>query len=323
MITLPSGRKIGQNSPPFIIAEVGSNFRDKADCIKSIQLAKSCAASAVKFQLYDSKALYGFDGVPVKGVLDPAWLPHMAEKAKAVGIDFLCTAFSPEGYNLVNEYVPAHKVASAESTHVRILERLRKIGKPVILSTGAHGVEDIRQALKALGPTPVILMYCVAAYPARHVEIVSMGLLKMEFKTPVGFSDHTTDVGVIPLAFVKKGACVIEKHVNFVDAKGPDAEHSLSCDEFKQMVESIRYDGLGRIGTMPSEKPMILRHNRRLIAIKDIAKLEKLVENTNFGIYRSLKDDTHAYGPFMVDEVNGKTARRAIKAGDGIGPGDI
>lgn len=68
---------------------------------------------------------------------------------------------------------------------------------------------------------------------------------------------------------------------------------------------------------------MILRHNRRLIAIRDISRGDILSEGENFGIYRSLKDDTHAFSPGMVASVNGRGSKRDIKAGDGIGEGDI
>jgi hypothetical protein len=68
---------------------------------------------------------------------------------------------------------------------------------------------------------------------------------------------------------------------------------------------------------------MILRHNRRLIATRDIPVGDTLQEGINFGIYRSLKDDTKALSPFMIDYASGRAAKNAIMAGDGIGPGDL
>lgn len=343
-ITLPSGRKIGEGEKPFIICEIGSNWRNFDDAKNSIALAAKCGADAVKFQAYDELALYGFtppkepygggdpfmrmaveehNTKPLPGTLPLEWLPKLKEKADACGIEFMCSAFSPELVDAVDPYVNIHKVASAEMTHVRILERLRAIGKPVILSTGASGRADIGKAIEALGPTPNILLYCVAAYPARFVDPGSMVAMSHEFKRLVGYSDHTTDAYLIPKSFIERGACVIEKHVNFVGADGPDAPHSLSTAEFQLMMEGIRGEIKPRIGFTAEEMGMVMRHNRRLIATRDIAIGDEIKEGVNFGIYRSLKDDIHAYTPWAVDMVNGKRAKTHIEAGNGIGPGDV
>jgi N-acetylneuraminate synthase len=350
MVIQVGSKSIGEGCPPFIIAEVGSNWKTKEDCLNSIHLAKACGADAVKFQLFDEKALYGFDVDAVRlkeyqqtvggyqfntvdshdlkpmreASMPVEWLPALKSKADAVGIEFMCTAFSPELYDVVDPFVNIHKVASAELSHIRILEKLRALGKPVILSTGASGQADITMALAALGKeTPTVLMYCVAAYPAREVNLDNINLLKSTFNTLTGYSDHTTDVFEIPQRAIKSGACVIEKHVNFVEADGPDAPHSLSTDEFRRMVSVVRGGIQASIGSIREEKGMVLRHNRRIIATRDLSVGDTLTEGTNFGIYRSLKDDTNAAHPFMINQMNGKAVKRAIKAGDGIAPGDV
>jgi N,N'-diacetyllegionaminate synthase len=324
-IKIRDGLEIGEGLPPFIIAEIGSNWRTLEDCLTSISQAKACGANAVKFQLFDSNALYGITSYDFNehNALPIEWLPKLKEKADAVGVEFMCSAFSPELIDVVDAFVNIHKVASAECTHLRMLERLRDIGKPVILSTGAHGFEDIKMALSVLENTPTVLMYCVAAYPARRINLGIIDTLRKTFNRPVGYSDHSTDVLEIPLDARAMGACVIEKHVQFVEGSFPDSPHSLNGDDFQAMVESIYKDRSLEIAPTPEERPMVLRHNRRLIAMRDIKPGDVLNENENFGIYRSLKDDTHAFHPFMVDEVDGKIALREIKAGDGIGPGDV
>ena len=350
-IKLPSGRMIGDGHPVFIIAEVGSNWRTLEDCANSISQAKACGADAVKFQAYDHQALYGCpDPVPKGGVgwvrygaanggygtmkpssvrdssLPLEWLPKLKEKADAVGIEFMCSAFSTELLGAVDPHVNIHKLASAEMCHVGMLKKLREIGKPVIVSTGAQHIEDIQRAVTILGGTPKVFMYCVAAYPARLIDFFAMISLQERSREMVGFSDHSTDALVIPSVAVANGAVAIEKHVNFVGATGPDAPHSLTGDEFKAMVKDLRRTarpGWTDIGPAKEEKSMITRHKRRLIATREILEGDTLTEGVNFGIYRSLKDESHAFSPFRVDQVNGKTARKTIRAGDGIGPGDV
>lgn len=318
----------------FIIAEVGSNWASLEDCLYSIRSAKAMGADAVKFQLYNYGSLFGLPipqgylvsaqtGCDMPGALNRNWLPQLKSQADHVGIEFMCSAFSPELYDVVNPFVNIHKVASAELSHVRILEKLNGYGKPVILSTGASGVSDINAALSFLYDAEVMLMYCVASYPAKELNLENIKGLSTLFSLPCGFSDHSTDACVIPRAAVDRGAVVVEKHVQFVDGVFPDTPHSLNADQFKLMVDSIRTDKGPVLGFTREEQDMLTRHNRRLIAIKDIKIGDTLRENENFGIFRSLHTDSHAFSPFAISGVGGKTALRNINAGFGIGPGDV
>lgn len=321
---------------PYIIAEIGSNFRNYEDCIVSIQQAKHAGADAVKFQLYTDEELYGFKlEKEMPGLLWRNWLPQLKYEADKFKIDFLCTAFSPDGYQTVNEYVSMHKVASAEATHLRILQKVKSFGKPVILSTGAKGKDDIHMALEVLKPLDVTLMYCVAAYPAQDIDLYQIHSLRGIFRTSVGYSDHSTDIETIPPLSFSHGGCMIEKHFTIIpEIETPDRPHSINPDQFKRMVFSIRERKYKPIdtpldmysdwkGPRPEEKPMVLRHNRRLIAIKDLSIGEELQEGINFGIYRSLKDDTRAAHPFMIDRFIGKKVKVEVKAGDGLWIEDI
>lgn len=333
MITLKSGRKIGAGQPAYIVAEVGSNWQTLEDCIKSIRLAKVAGADAVKFQLYTHEALYGltepyrtgFSG-RIEGVLPPEWLPKLSEAAKEYGIDFMCSAFSPELIEVVDPWVQVHKVASSEACHVRMLEKLREIGKPVILSCGGKGEADIARSLEVLGDTPVILCYCVAAYPAREMDLTMIPQLAMRFKKDVGFSDHSIDASIIPpLAAGFFRACLVEKHVTFIDAETPDFPHSLNFDQFKLMCDIIRgvKSEPDPIGYTREENAMVLRHNRRPIATMPIEVGQELQEGENVGLYRSLKDDTRGISPFEFDRILGRNATRLIQPGEAIGPGDF
>lgn len=340
-------------SKPFIIAEVGSNWRTLSDCVESIGKAKACGADAVKFQAFNHIALYGVpypqtdveeftartggEYVEVPGyritemahALPLEWLPKLKEKADACGIEFMCTAFSPELVAAVDPFVSVHKVASSDLSYPQLLEAVAKTGKPVLLSTGASSRGDVEIALQYLDRTKTVLMYCNASYPSTHHNLFQMDRMREMWGPYVGLSDHSLDVVYAPLAAVKHhGAIVIEKHFNaFDDLITPDSPHSLGCDDFKIMCDHLR----GEVDTSafnPSrqERDMFLRHNRRLIATRDIAPGEELKFGVNYGAYRSLFDEGHGISPFFWNHEKGpegKEASKAIARGAGIGPGDF
>ena len=331
-IQLTPKHAIGEHEPVFIVAEVGSNWKTFDHCIDSIQMAKTVGADAVKFQAFTGASLYGTAGLcgaPIPGTaitscreLPLDWLPKLKGHADAVGIEFMCSAFSPGLIDAVNPYVNVHKVASAEMTHVRMLEVLKAYGKPVILSTGAHGDHDIQSALDILGNVPTALLYCIAAYPARSVRLEHIDLLRSRFNRLVGFSDHTTDIFTAPAeAIFQHKAVILEKHFNAIDGlEGSDSAHSLNPSEFKLMVTRCRNNLAIESRQSHEENEMVTKHNRRLIAIRDINAGDIFKEGHNFGIYRSLAHETKALSPFTINQVNGRAARVSVKAGEGIAP---
>ncbi len=340
---------------PYIIAEIGSNWTSLQDCLDSIIQAKLAGADAAKFQLYswydlygvqardvhDGKSSYMFDPEkPEKswrnlpGTMPLKWLPDLKHQCDRVEIDFMCSAFSPELIDVVDPYVKTHKLASSEMCHVRMLEKFRKIGKPLIMSTGAQTVSDIWSAIRvlrgdggawgSLPPLDVTLMYCVSSYPANETDLDLIMQLCKEFSLPPGFSDHSLDYLNLPrFAWTAFGATVIEKHFTAIEATTPDSGHSLNPDQFRNMVNKIRGRHVSVIGPVKSELDMLTKHKRRLIAIRDIKQGSILQENVNFGIYRSLKEDMNALDPFKIEYVNNRLAKRDIKAGDGIGQTDF
>lgn len=306
----------------FIIAEVGSNFENFEDAKTSISLAKNCGADAVKFQMFSQKDLYGFNVDPESHNPIGAWIPKLKEKADSIGIEFMCTAFSPEGVKLVDPFVKRHKIASSDLSYPALLKEVAKTGKPAILSVGASSITDINLALAHLQGAPkVTLLYCVANYPSKNVNLFHLDALNDAFPPfGVGYSCHTTD-WYTPVAAVKyHQAQVIEKHFKLRDMKTPDSPHSLNPDEFKLMVDAIR-SGKPKINFPdPQEIEFQLKHNRRLIAIQNVSAGQALQYDVNYGCYRSLKEDREGLSGFAAEKVNGLLAKRDIKAGEPIGP---
>ena len=218
---------------PYIIAEIGSNWQTKEDCLKSIELIGGTEADAVKFQLFTHEALYGYPGT-MPGELNPAWLPDLYSCAIKNGLMFMCSAFSTELIRAVNPYVRVHKLASAEITHLDMLDTLNEIGKPVLVSTGGASKEQVDTARSKLSKCKVCFMYCVPAYPATSTDWKDLEAYHE------GFSDHSLDLFVIPSGPSPWRFEVIEKHVNPLGIVSPDYSTSLSLLQFKAMALRLK-----------------------------------------------------------------------------------
>lgn len=224
-----------------VIAEVGSNWKTHDDCLHSVEQAARAGADIVKFQYYTNECLYGVPGprncLPL--------VSQLASHAKEHDIEFMCTAFSRKGYQIVDPLVKRHKIASSEITDLDILETVNSFRKPVILSTGGATHQEIAYALLVLRNVPVTLLYCVVDYPARIVDFRHLRDLREKHggSCAYGYSDHSVDVLNIPSLARKHGAVILEKHVNFTEhTDTSDHPHSLSGHEFRMMIKHLKRD---------------------------------------------------------------------------------
>lgn len=244
-----------------IISEVGSNFRNEDDLMSAIGIARRCNADYVKFQLFSERDLYGVGSEAYN--FDPRMLKRMRALADEAKIGLMCSAFSPGGYEIVNEYVDIHKIASCELSAIDILETVNSFKKPVIFSNGGSTLEETIELSKHLKDCKRIAMYCVGDYPAKvfHFDELYKFINEMSKTCDIGFSDHTIDVLNIPKMVVNCGVKWIEKHVNFFDVKGPDGPHSLNASEFAMMCSWLKWGKL----ILPDHQ---MKHHRRYYSEK-------------------------------------------------------
>jgi len=260
-------REIGDDRPCFIIAEAGSNHnRDFDTAIRLIDVAAEAGADAVKFQIFAAEKIYSKktpmasylkdkklarDGETLWDIIKRleiprGWTAELMAHCRSRGILFLCTPFDiPAVEELETAGVEAYKIASFEITHLPLIERVAKTGKPLILSTGMANLEDIEVALgtfRQAGGRDVALLHCAIAYPPawENLHLRAMDTMRQAFQMPVGFSDHTMGY-ITDVAAVARGACIIEKHYTLSrNQEGPDHPFSLEPDELKAMVTAIR-----------------------------------------------------------------------------------
>ena len=310
---------------PFIIAEIGSNWKSVEDCLDSIKVAKDCGADAVKFQLFNFEALYGLPKKMMPSWYDADyelptdWIPNLRQECDAQGIQLMISAFSPDFANVVDQYVHCHKIASSEITDIKLLEEVASFAKPVFLSTGGASSAKIELALGILEGNSIVLNYCVGNYPAHGTDLFKLDKLA-EYGHPVGFSDHSRDFIYLPRAAVDSHKAVaIEKHLTCIKARTPDSAHSLKPAEFKTMCEIVHGRRESTINPTREETDMVLKGQRRLVVTADCKKGSEIP----FGIYRAMAPSADGINPFQMDAFRDAVAARDLKAGQTLGILDV
>jgi pseudaminic acid synthase len=330
-------KMVGKDFPCYIIAEIGSNHnRDLDTAKKLIEVSKENGCDAVKFQSYTAEGIYSIytprisemEGrskekeTPyelIKRIQMPVeWHSLLKDYCDEIGITFCSTPFDESMVDVLESVgVPFYKVSSYEITHYPLLGKIAETRKPVILSTGNSGLEDIERAVNFLeknGCKDYALLHCVSQYPAKYedINLRCINTLRAAFDCIVGFSDHTTDFLSATLA-VALGASIIEKHITLnKNHKGPDHPFSLEPLELKQFVQAVRSAEL----TLGSSVKRVLKSEeenhrigrRSIVAGCDISKGEIFSGNKLV-----IKRPALGLHPKFFDILIGKKAKQDIK----------
>jgi sialic acid synthase SpsE/RimJ/RimL family protein N-acetyltransferase len=348
-------RQFGPGLPCFIIAEAGSNWRmgtparDRRMAQALIDVAIDAQCDAVKFQTYRPESVYVENagtsdylaGAGIKESIRDIFadlampyemIPELAAYCEKRGILFMSTPFSVDDFAALDPFVPMHKLASYEISHRRLIEKMAASGKPVVMSTGASTIDDIRWALahfRACGGGEVALMQCTARYPAPldALNLETIPTMRALFGVPVGLSDHSREAVAGPAAAAALGAAVIEKHFT-LDRRLPGPDHSFAIDptELAAMVSAVRQaeasrgPGLKRV--LAAEDELRLFARRGLQATRGIRRGEVLHEGQNFDILRPGKQRQGTH-PRFIEKLEGARATRDIGLGEGIALSDV
>ncbi len=258
-------RQLGGDAPVFIIAEIGCNFEGDIDRAKEmIRVIAKAGADAAKLQTFIPEKLvskYAEKFWEIEGCVGKTQLEEFREmpklnfrqyrllkkEAEKAGIILFSTPCDEESVDMLERLdMPLYKISSMDITHIPLLKYIAKKKKPVIISTGASTIDEIKEAVETIrnmGNSQIALLHCITNYPTddRCVNLMMIKHLQEVFPdVPIGYSDHTLpqDGEGILVAAVALGARIIEKHFTF-DNKRPGYDHVISVD----------YEGLRRLVT--------------------------------------------------------------------------
>jgi N-acetylneuraminate synthase len=336
-------RSVGDDSPPFVIAEMSGNHNQSLDqALRIVDAAAKAGAHALKLQTYtadtmtldiaegeffiqDADSLWA--GSSLYSLYEKAhtpweWHAPIFERARSLGMLAFSTPFDETAVDFLESLdVPAYKIASFENTDIPLIRRVAATGKPMIISTGMASIAELDDSVRAAreaGCQDLVLLKCTSTYPASPLNshIRTIAHMRDLFGCQVGLSDHTMGVGV-SVAAVAMGATIIEKHFTLDRADGGvDSSFSLEPAELASLViETERaWQGMGRVqygATQAEQKSLVFR--RSLYVVKDVAAGEMLTARNVRAIRPGL-----GLAPKHIDAVLGRKARQAIKRGTAL-----
>lgn len=256
-----SGRKIGLDYPPLVIAEIGINHEGSlAVAKKMVDAAKRAGVEVVKHQTHivedemsnEAKAVIpGNAKVSIYEIMERCALNEadeisLRDYVESKGMIFISTPFSRAAADRLQKMqVPAFKIGSGECNNYPLLEHIAQFGKPVILSTGMNTISSVAKAVAIFDKhnVDVALLHTTNLYPTppNLVRLGAMQQLHEAFPDKVfGLSDHTITNHAC-LAATALGASVLERHfTDVMDRKGPDIICSMDEDTCKSLIEESK-----------------------------------------------------------------------------------
>lgn len=328
-----SGRKVGQDYPPLVIAEIGINHEGSLEvAMQMVDAAKRAGIEVVKHQTHivedemsgaAKSVIPGNADVSIYDIMARCALSEEDEKAlktyvEAQGMIFISTPFSRAAANrLQSMNVEVYKIGSGECNNYPLLEHIAKFGKPVILSTGMNTIESVSKAVAIFDNynVPLALLHTTNLYPTPSHLVRFGAMIEMHKAFPnkvYGLSDHTLNNNAC-IGSVALGASILERHfTDHMQRTGPDIVCSMDEKESKQLIVSSQEVWSMRGGTKAPAKEEQVTIDfafATVCTIEEIKKGEVFTED-NIWVKRPGTGDILAE---HYNDILGKTAKVAIE----------
>lgn len=254
---------------------------------------------------------------------------EIKRRCEAVGVEFMSSPFSNAAVDLLEEVgVKRYKIGSGEVTNFLLLEKIAATGKPVILSSGMSSYQELDHTVRFLNERGVAyaILQCTTSYPTtpQQYGLNVIQELQERYKVPIGFSDHSADVGTC-VAATALGAEIVEFHAVFSKQDfGPDATSSIEINDIPAMVRSIRNIALSRKHNIHKNS------NQQYIELKRIFEKSLAVNKALPAGHKITFEDLEAKKPkgygmdaSQFETVIGKPLKKALKKWDFLTETDL
>jgi len=329
-----------ERAAPFFVAEISANHLGSLNRARElVQAAIFSGANAVKFQTYTANtmtlnidspdfrisgdhSLWG--GRKLYDLYEEAhtpweWHEELFEICHKHQVIPFSTPFDQTAVDFLETLnAQLYKVSSMESGDIPLIKRIARLGKPLMISTGATTLTEIADAVSAVRDSEnsnLTLLVCTSAYPAlpEDSNLKRMTRLKEMFGVEVGLSDHTLGIGV-SVAAIALGARVIEKHFTLRRHDGgADSAFSMEPEEFEQLVREGKnaYAAIGNSEWQTQESENESRRLRRSLYVTEQVSAGDKVTVKNVRAIRP----NGGLPPKYFDEIIGKTFKKSCEPG--------
>lgn len=334
-------RRVAPDTAPYVIAEIGVNHEGSlAQAKRLIELAHEGGAHAAKFQSYKAETLASRHSPAYWDTTKEPCLNQyelfkkhdhfgrseyvaLKEHCDRVGIDFLSTPFDAEAVEFLAPMMSCVKIASADLTNVPMLRQVGRLGKPVLLSTGASTMEESRAAVAELeraGASSVAVLHCVLNYPTVDPD-AHLGMIRAlaaEFPNRVvGYSDHTVPDGQLMalLTAYALGARILEKHFTHdKQLPGNDHYHAMDVGDLREFTR--RWQQMQTmIGSSDAKAPLPGESAARANARRSLVVAHPLAAGHVLTAADLIpKRPGTGISPLHIDEIVGRRTSRALEA---------
>ena len=162
-----------------------------------------------------------------------------------MSLDFICSIFDEESLNLSKKIgLDAYKIASPDLTDLKLISKIKKVNKPIILSTGMSSYNEIKNAIKWVNKSCNLwLMYGYQLFPTnpKKINLRFLQYLKNKYKIRIGYQDHSPyDISgfTVPATAIGAGIDIIEKHVTDHNKRnGTDGQSAIEIKNYKLFTE--------------------------------------------------------------------------------------
>ncbi|HMI07094.1 MAG TPA: N-acetylneuraminate synthase family protein [Flavobacterium sp.] len=336
-------RRVGQDYPPLVIAEIGINHEGSLQVAKEmVDAAHRAGVEVVKHQTHivademsgaAKKVIPGNANVSIYEIMERCALDETDERelkeyVESKGMIFISTPFSRAAAERLRKFdIPAYKIGSGECNNYPLLEHIASFGKPIILSTGMNTIESIRKAVAIFDKhsVPVALLHTTNLYPT-PIHLVRFGAMtEMHEAFPdkvFGLSDHTLNNNAC-LGAVALGGSILERHfTDHMNRTGPDIVCSMDEQACRELIVSSAEMALMRGGTKQPAKEEQVTIDFAFATVCTIAPIKKGETFTKENIWVK-RPGTGAILADRFESVLGKKSNKDIASDEQLTWDDI